>query len=102
MIAIDADRAVAGCRDTHVDVLRHVAFKAITSILIGEKRSAGTVGMTKVAFFGPEFKFGMGDGLAILTRKNHSCNDMTASHNGPLGCAWFVRWADAVIHGRLA
>jgi len=102
MIAVDANRAVAGRRDTHMDMFRHIAFEAITSILIGEKRSAGTIRMTKVAFFRPKFKFRMRDGLAIFAGKNLSCNYMAASYNGPLWCVWFVGWADAIIQGRFA
>ena len=85
-----------------MDVVRHIAFKAIMSILIGEECGARVIGMAKVAFFRPEFKFRMGDGLAILAGKNYSCNNMAASHNGPLRSAGFVGWADTIVQGGFA
>ncbi len=100
MITIHTDSTKPNCGYSHVDVIGHITFKAISSILVCEECGAFRVGVTQSFFLGPEFQFDVGNGGTIHTGTGCASNDMTMSHYIANRCIRDVAWADAIIQCR--
>ncbi len=100
MITIHTDSTKPICGYSHVDMIGHITFKAISSILACEECGAFRVRVTQSFFFRPEFQFNVGNGGAIHAGTDCACNDMTVPHHIANRCIRDVAWADAIIQCR--